>query len=50
MIISLKRFKASKSKYSMGGFGGGFGGSKIDTVVDFPLEGLDMSNYINSEE
>jgi len=26
------------------------GGQKIDTVVDFPLEGLDMSGLINSEE
>ena len=26
------------------------GGQKIDTVVDFPLEGLDMSGLINSLE
>ena len=46
MIVTLKRFKTSRSRFgSMFG-----GGSKIDTLVDFPLEGLDMSNLINSEE
>ena len=46
MIVTLKRFKTSRSRFgSMFG-----GGQKIDTVVDFPLEGLDMSNLINSEE
>ena len=39
LIISLKRFKASKSRY-------GFGGQKIDTLVDFPLEGLDMRPFV----
>lgn len=39
MIISLKRFKSSKSKY-------GFGGQKVDTLVEFPLEGLDMRPYV----
>lgn len=42
MIITLKRFKTGRSKY---GFGGG---QKIDTMVDFPLEGLDMSPYVLS--
>lgn len=39
LIISLKRFKASKSRY-------GFGGQKIDTHVEFPLEGLDMRPFV----
>lgn len=43
LIISLKRFKQAKSKYSWGG------GKKIDTLVDFPLEGLDMSPFVLSE-
>lgn len=43
LIISLKRFKQQKSKYSWGG------GKKLDTHVDFPLEGLDMSPYVLSK-
>ena len=43
LIISLKRFKSSRSKY-------GFGGEKIDTLVEFPLEGLDMSPFVLSPE
>ena len=43
LIISLKRFKQSKSKYAWGG-----GGKKLDTLVNFPLEGLDMSPYVLS--
>jgi len=44
MIISLKRFKTSRSKY---GFGGG---QKLDTLVDFPLENLDMAPYVLSKK
>jgi ubiquitin carboxyl-terminal hydrolase 4/11/15 len=45
MIISLKRFKTSRSsKY---GFGGG---QKLDTHVDFPLEGLDMAPFVLSKK
>ena len=40
MIISLKRFRSSRVKY---GFGGG---QKIDTLVEFPLEGLDMRPFV----
>jgi len=51
MIVSLKRFKQSRSRFGgFGGFGGGFGGSKIDGLIDFPLEGLDMTRYVGSEE
>lgn len=49
MIISLKRFKTGKSKYAAYGILGG-GGGKLSTHVEFPLEGLDMSQYITSEE
>lgn len=45
MIVSLKRFKASKSRY--GNFG--FGGQKLDTFVDYPLEGLDMKPFVLSK-
>lgn len=44
LIISLKRFKTSKSKY--GGFGSG---QKLDTHVDFPLEGLDLAPFVLSK-
>ena len=42
LIISLKRFKAGKQKFSMYGGGGG----KLSTLVNFPLDGLDMAPYI----
>lgn len=45
MIISLKRFKVGRNKY---GFGGA--GLKLDTLVEFPLENLDMSPYIMSQQ
>jgi len=48
MVISLKRFRASKSRF--GGSFGGFGAQKVDTLVEFPLTDLDMSKYILSEE
>jgi len=44
LIVSLKRFKTSRSKH---GFGGG---QKIDTLVEFPLEGLDMRPFVLSPE
>lgn len=44
LIISLKRFSTSKSRY--GGFLGSMSGQKLDTEVDFPLQGLDMSPYV----
>ena len=44
LVISLKRFKTSRSRY---GFGGG--GQKIDTLVEFPLEGLDLSPFVLSD-
>lgn len=44
MIISLKRFKTSRNKYGYGG------GSKIDTLVEFPLEGLDLSQFVLNPE
>lgn len=42
MCISLKRFKTSR-KISWGG------GRKLETFVDFPLEGLDMAPFVLSE-
>ena len=46
LVISLKRFKASRSKY---GSSMGFGGQKLETQVNFPLEGLDMTPFVLSE-
>jgi len=34
----------------MSSYGGGMGGSKIDQLIQFPLDGLDMSKYIISKE
>lgn len=45
LCISLKRFRIGRSKY---GFSSS--GTKIDTMVDFPLEGLDMREYVLSGE
>jgi len=45
LIITLKRFKIGKQKY-----GFAIGGSKLDTLVDFPLEGLDMREYVLCSE
>ena len=53
LIITLKRFKQSRSRYGGGIFGmmeGMFSaGEKLETLIDFPLEGLDMSPYVRSE-
>lgn len=48
MIISLKRFKSSK--YQRSGFMGGMGGQKMDTLVDFPIDNLDMRPFVLSQE
>lgn len=47
LVISLKRFKASKSRYS-GMYGGSGGGGKLSTLVDFPIVGLDLAPYVLS--
>jgi ubiquitin C-terminal hydrolase len=47
LVISLKRFKTSRSKYGYGGMG--LSGQKLDTQVSFPLEGLDMTPFVLSE-
>jgi len=46
LVVSLKRFKAGKSKYAMYTGGGG----KLQTHVDFPVEGLDMSDFVLSHK
>jgi ubiquitin carboxyl-terminal hydrolase 4/11/15 len=45
LCISLKRFRIGRSKY---GFSSS--GTKIDTMVDFPLEDLDMREYVLCSE
>lgn len=55
LIITLKRFKQSSG--SRFGGGGIFGmmessfsaGEKLESLIDFPLEGLDMAPYVRSE-
>jgi len=44
LILHLKRFKTSRV-HSIGSFFFSGGSSKITTLVDFPLEGLDLSKY-----
>jgi len=46
LVVSLKRFKHGKSRYAGYGYGYSSGGGKLDTHVDFPIEGLDLSPYI----
>jgi ubiquitin carboxyl-terminal hydrolase 4/11 len=45
LIITLKRFRTGRSRY-----GFGVGGSKLDTLVDFPLNGLDMRDFVLCNE
>lgn len=47
LIVNLKRFKQSggQSRF-FGMYGGGGYGQKIDSHVDFPLEGLDLTNLV----
>jgi ubiquitin C-terminal hydrolase len=46
LVINLKRFKGGKSKFSnMSSWSSG-GNGKLSTLVDFPLKGLDLSDYI----
>ena len=45
MIISLKRFASSKYQSR---FGSSFGGQKVDTLVDFPIDALDMRPFVLS--
>lgn len=51
LIIGLKRFETTNSMMSMYGMGGSYGGGmgvhreKINTFVDFPIHGLDMSPF-----
>lgn len=45
LIITLKRFKIGRSR-----FGWSSSGTKLDTLVDFPLNGLDMRDYVLCSE
>ena len=43
LVINLKRFKPGKNRYASS-YGGG--GGKLQTLVDFPIEGLNLQDYI----
>jgi ubiquitin carboxyl-terminal hydrolase 4/11/15 len=49
LIISLKRFKTVKnqSRFSYG-YGSSGGTDKLDTLVKFPIESLDLSKHVLS--
>jgi ubiquitin C-terminal hydrolase len=46
LVISLKRFKAGKSKFSIASSWSNGGNGKLGTMVDFPIKGLDLTEYI----
>jgi len=49
LVVSLKRFKGGRRGFSSFGMGfmmGGGGGGKIETKVDFPIDGLDITPYV----
>ena len=47
ICVNLKRFKQSKRQQSYGYFSmGGSVGQKADQLVEFPLEGLDLSEHV----
>mmetsp|Transcript_13762 Transcript_13762/g.22952 ORF Transcript_13762/g.22952 Transcript_13762/m.22952 type:complete len:227 (-) Transcript_13762:1257-1937(-) len=56
MILSLKRFEFRDISNSSGGAAGGFRGmgmahrEKIETFVDFPLDGLDLAPFCQPEQ
>jgi ubiquitin carboxyl-terminal hydrolase 4/11/15 len=46
LVISLKRFKAGKSKFSMSSSWSSGGNGKLGTLVDFNIKGLDLTEYV----
>ena len=44
LVVNLKRFKHGKrmASYGYGGMSSGGGGGKLQTLVEFPIEGLDL--------
>ena len=46
LIIHLKRFRQGGRVSSYGYGYRSRGGGKIDKVIDFPIENLDMSKYV----
>lgn len=46
LVINLKRFKAGKSKFSIQSSWSSGGNGKLQTLVDFPVKGLDLTEYI----
>lgn len=49
LIIHLKRFKTSRVS-SIGSFYYSTGSKKVTATIDFPIKGLDLSNYVLSKE
>lgn len=54
VIINFKRFKQQKQQmsgyYSFGAMMGGGVGQKNDAQVEFPLEGLDLSQHVKGSQ
>lgn len=46
LVINLKRFKQGKNRYGSLSMYGGGGGGKLDTQVEFPIDGLDLKPYL----
>ncbi len=42
LVVNLKRFKHGKRMVSYGYGGMSSGGGKLQTLVEFPIEGLDL--------
>jgi ubiquitin carboxyl-terminal hydrolase 4/11/15 len=46
LVINLKRFKHGRRQAYSYGYGMGGGNGKLSTLVEFPIEGLDLKPYI----
>lgn len=51
LVINLKRFKQGKNRYGFSSMGyGGGGGGKLDTLVDFPINGFDLKPFLQHDD
>lgn len=52
LVLNLKRFKQGRQSSYFSGLMGGYGGGrnqKLEQLVDFPVEGLDLSSYVKGK-